>query len=124
MSVPVDLAALAAEIARFGEVAFLVTTAPGTRPHVVSVRVASTDGVLTMSAGRTSRANAAGAPEVALCWPGAPDGEYCLLVDGRAVVDDVAETVRVTPTAAILHRLAGASTDLPYCAPVDGAPES
>jgi hypothetical protein len=122
MSVPVDLGALHAELVRFGDVAFLVTAAPGTRPHVVSVRVVWTDGVLTMAAGRTSRANAAVAPEVALCWPGAPGGPYCLLVDGTAVVDDATETVTVSPTGAILHRLAGASTDLPYCAPVDGAP--
>lgn len=120
MSVPVDLHALDAEIARYGDVAFLVTAAAGSRPHVVSVRVHFAGGVLTMAAGRTSRANVAVAPEVALCWSGEPGGEYCLLVDGRAVADDAAETVTVTPTGAILHRLAGASGDLPYCVPVDG----
>lgn len=117
MSVPVDLVALGAEIARYGDVAFLVTAAPGARPHLVSVRVAFADGALTMTAGRTSRANVGVAPEVALCWPGEPGGEYCLLVDGTASADDAAETVMVTPTRAILHRLAGASADLPYCAP-------
>lgn len=121
MSVPVDIAALHAELARFGDVAFLVTARPGARPHIVSVRVALADGVLTMSAGRSSRANAATAPEVALCWPGPVDDGYCLLVDGTAVADDTAETVTITPTGAILHRLADASTDLPYCAALDGA---
>jgi hypothetical protein len=118
MSVPVDLAALDAEIARFGDVAFLITAAAGSRPHVVSVRIVSGAGALTMSAGRTSRANVATVPEVALCWPGDGSG-YCLLVDGIAAADDDAETVTVTPTHAILHRLAGAPTDLPYCAPVE-----
>ena len=122
MSVAVDLAALDAEIARFGAVAFLVTAAPGRRPHVVSVRVTSAGGVLTMPAGRTSRANVGAASEIALCWPGDAVGEYCLLVDGTAVADDDAETVTVTPTGAILHRLAGASPDLPACAPVTADP--
>jgi len=121
MSVPVDLAALDAHLVRYGEVAFLVTAVPSARPHVVSVRVTLADGVLTMGAGRTSRANVAVAPEVALCWPGEPDGEYCLLVDGTAVADATAETVTVTPTGAILHRLADAPSDLPYCAPLDGS---
>lgn len=121
MSVPVDVAALAEEVARFGDVAFLVTAAPGARPHVVSVRVALVDGRLHLTAGRTSRANVAVAPEVALCWPGGPGADYCLLVDGTAVADDTAETVTVTPTGAILHRLAGADATLPSCAPLDAA---
>ncbi|MBM3660765.1 MAG: pyridoxamine 5'-phosphate oxidase family protein [Actinobacteria bacterium] len=122
MSVPVDITALDAELARFGDVAFLITARAGARPHVVSVRVALAAGVLAMSAGRTSRANVGAGPEVALCWPGAPGAEYCLLVDGTAVADDAAETVTVTPTGAILHRLADASADLPSCVPLD-APE-
>jgi hypothetical protein len=120
MSVPVDLDQLGAEIAGRGDVAFLVTTASGSRPHVVSVRVRLDDGRLAMSAGRTSRRNARTSPDVTMLWPGADD--YCLLVDGTAVVDEEAETVTVMPTGAILHRLADASADLPYCAPVDGAP--
>jgi hypothetical protein len=121
VSVRVDLAALAAELDRFGPVAFLVTARPDVRPHVVSVRVTWADDALTMSAGRTSRANVATAPDVALCWPGPVDDGYCLLVDGTAVADDAAETVTVTPTGAILHRLADASADLPYCAPLEPA---
>lgn len=121
MSVPVELAALEAEIARFGDAAFLVTAASAGRPHVVSVRVALAAGRLTMSAGRTSRANVEAAPAVTLLWPGAPDGDYCLLVDGAGAVVPDAEAIAVDPTRAILHRLAGAPADLPYCAPVDGA---
>ena len=78
------------------------------------------EGILTMAAGRTSRRNVAAAPEVALCWPGDGTG-YCLLVDGTAVTDDIAETVTVTPTHAILHRLAGAPAELPACVPVERA---
>lgn len=119
MSVQVDLDALDAQVARYGDVAFLVTASAGARPHIVSVRVTFDDDVLTMSAGRTSRANVGSAPDVALCWPGEPDGDYCLLVDGTGSADDAAETVTVVPTGAILHRLAGTSADVPYCAPVD-----
>jgi len=119
MSVPVDLTALGAQLARYGDVGFLVTAGSGTSPHVVSVRWVFVDGRLTASAGRTSRANVATNARVALCWPGEPGGEHCLLVDGDAVVDDAAGTVTVTPTGAILHRLAGAADDVPYCAPID-----
>jgi hypothetical protein len=119
VSVPVDLAALEAEIARFGAVAFLVSAGTEGRPHVVSARVTVAGGVLTMSAGRTSRRNLAASPSATLLWPGEPGGEYCLLVDGAARVDDAAEVVTVEPTGAILHRLAGASADLPYWAPVE-----
>jgi hypothetical protein len=122
VSVPVDLAALEAEIGRFGAVAFLVTAGVG-RPHVVSVRVALAGAALTMAAGRTSRRNLAASPSATLLWPGAPGAEYCLLVDGTARVDDDAEVVTVEPTGAILHRLADASADLPSCVPVDGAPD-
>jgi len=117
----VDLAALEVEIARHGEVAFLVTASSGARPHVVSVRVAVVDGALTMAAGRTSRRNVAEGSTVTLLWPASPAGEYCLLVDGTATVDEQAERIDVQPTGAILHRLAGAPADLPYCAPVDDA---
>jgi hypothetical protein len=115
----VDLAALEAEIARHGEAAFLVTASSGARPHVVSVRVAVVDGMLTMGAGRTSRRNAAEVSSVTLLWSDSPAGEYCLLVDGTATVEEQAERIAVQPTGAILHRLAGAPADLPYCAPVD-----
>ena len=121
MSVAVELSALEAEIARRGGVAFLVTTAPGAPPHVVSVRVAVAAGGLTMGAGRTSRRNVVEVPAVTLLWATSADDEYCLLVDGTAVVVADAEAIEVRPTRAILHRLAGAPGDLPYCAPVDGA---
>jgi len=117
----VEPEALEAEIARHGEVAFLVTASSGARPHVVSVRVAVVDGALTMAAGRTSRRNVAEGSTVTLLWPASPAGEYCLLVDGTATVDEQAERIDVQPTGAILHRLAGAPADLPYCAPVDDA---
>ncbi len=121
VSVPVELSALEAEIARHGDVAFLVTTSAGGRPHVVSVQVAVGDGVLTMGAGRSSRRNAAEVSAVTLLWADTPEGEYCLLVDGDATVIDDAERIDVQPTSAILHRLAGARADIPYCAPVGDA---
>lgn len=118
MSVPVDVDALASEVARAGPTAFLVTTGDGNRPHVVSVRVEVRAGALVTRAGRTSRRNAAGHPAVTLLWPGGPSDEYCLLVDGIATAGEVEGELTVRPTGAIRHRLASASPDRPTCIPV------
>jgi uncharacterized glyoxalase superfamily protein PhnB len=120
MSVPVDLAALATEIERFGPCALLVTTSPERQAHVTSVLVRSEDGALVMGAGRRSRANAAANPSVTVVWPVGSDPAYCLLVDGEAA-QCADETLAVTPTAAVLHRRADASAELPSCVRLDGS---
>jgi uncharacterized glyoxalase superfamily protein PhnB len=123
MSVPVDMATLANEVARFGSCALLVTTSPEQHAHVTSVLVRFEDGALVMGAGRRSRANAGANPAVTVVWPAGPDPAYCLLVDGtaREAADNAEETLAVTPTAAVLHRRADASEDLPSCVRLDAS---
>ena len=118
MSVAVDLAGLTERIAEFGPAAFLVSVGDD-GPHVVSVRVATGETALLMTAGRSTRANVAARPAVTLLWPALPGGAYSLLVDGTARVlpgDD--GTVAVEPASGVLHRVADAAGSGPTCLPV------
>ncbi len=115
MSVPVELAELAARIDEFGPQAFLVTVNADAAPHVVSVTVAWRDDQLVVGAGNRTSANVADHPTVALLWPSG-DGDYSLIVDGAATVDD--GELEIRPTAAVLHRVAGADPSLPGCVAV------
>jgi hypothetical protein len=117
MSVPVALDELKQRVDELGTNPFLVTTGEDRRAHVLSVRARFDGSRFLMSAGRTSRANGAGAT-VTLLWPGT-GGPYGLIVDGTCEVDDDAETVTVTPTRAVLHRLADASEELPSCVRIE-----
>ena len=116
MSVPVAMDELARRIEEYGVHPFLVTTSAEGRAHVVSTTVAFGDGQLSASAGQTSRANAAATEVVTVLWPGV-GGPYGLIVDGTARVD--AETVSVTPTRAVLHRLADADDTRPSCVRIE-----
>lgn len=118
MSVSVDVAELQAKSAEFGPVAYLVTVGDGGSPHLVSVTPEwSDDGAaLRISAGKTTCANAASG-SVTLLWAGRPGGDYCLIVDGAASVEDGAVVV-VEPQRAVLHRLASADSALPSCVKV------
>jgi hypothetical protein len=120
VSVPVDLAALRAQIARYGPNAFLVTTsAAGGPPHLSSVLVDSeaAGDELTMGCGRTTKANVEARPDVSLLWPPGPDPGYCLIVDAVAQ-GEPGSTLTVRPTAAVLHRVAGAPAGIPRCLPL------
>jgi len=114
VSAPVALQELASRVEEFGPHAFLVTTSSDRRPHIVSVTVQFDGARFSLPAGRTSRANVAESAALTLLWPAA-DGPYGLIVDGAGDVDGDAETVSVTPTRAVLHRLADAPEDLPSC---------
>ena len=103
MSVPVALESLRAEVERSGGVAFLLTVSEGTSPHAVSADVAWDDDVLVVASGRTTSRNVEAAPAVTVLWPRSGE-DYSLIVDGSAVVDRDAGTVRITPSRAILHR--------------------
>ena len=91
------------QIARFGPTAFLLTVGDDGRPHPASLTVTTRLGELRTTAGRRSRSNAQARPDVTLLWAGPVDG-FALLVDGRATLED--EGVVVSPTSAILHKLA------------------
>lgn len=102
MSVPVELAALRAELEKEGAAAYLVSVGEGGGPHVVSVLVSWVGDRLAVGAGRRTGRNVVDRPAVTLLWPAAEDGGLSLLVDGTGEV--AGEQVLVTPTFAIRHR--------------------
>ena len=120
MSVTVSLEQLHARAAEFGERAYLTTVGADGRAHVVSVRATVDGGRVLLGAGRTSSANMGIHPAVTLLWA-APAGEpYCLIVDGTGTVLAGEEgEAEVRPTRAVLHRVVGASPDLPSCIPLE-----
>jgi len=59
-------------------------------------------------------------PAVTLLWPAPGDEPYSLIVDGDGtVVDGVEGETLIRPTRAVLHRVVGASPDLPSCIPLE-----
>jgi hypothetical protein len=119
MSVAVALDALEAQVDEFGRHPYLITVNAAGRAHVVSVRARLDSGTVFASAGRTSRENVDSNPTVTVLWPAAPGDPYSLIVDGEGTVDSDAEEIAVTPTRAVLHRVADASADLPSCVPLE-----
>ena len=117
MSVPVDLEALESTAIALGAETLLVTVSDAATPHVVSTLVRWRDGTIETGAGRRTAANVDAHPAVTLLWPPAHDGAYRLIVDGDASV--TGETVTITPTFAVLHRIAGADGEGPTCLPVE-----
>ena len=115
-----ELEAIRQQIAEFGDRAYLVTVTDDQRPHVVSAVVRLGGDHLVVGAGRRTRANLAARPMVTLLWPPVTDdGEYSLLVDGTVDLPIAEECdVAITPTSAVLHRVAGAAGDGPNCLPV------
>jgi hypothetical protein len=109
MTLPVPIDKLREEMGRFGP-AFLLTVTDDARPHAVAVAPEWDGDRLRVSAGRTSRRNAGDRPDVTLLWPAAGVGEFSLIVDATATVDDAAETVSLAPTRAVLHRPAPGGT--------------
>jgi hypothetical protein len=124
MSVPVDLAALASTVERYGAVAFVVTVSDDGRPHTVSTRVRLDGAHLVADVGRTSAGNAIARPEITVLWPAtAADPGDSLIVDGTAEVHADASqvpgaTLRVRPTRAVQHRQGDADPSAPSCVPV------
>jgi hypothetical protein len=126
MTEKVDLAGLPDRIDEYGPAAYLVTVGEGGAAHVVSVTVGRAGTTLRLAAGCTSRRNAATNPTVTLLWPAGPDGQYSLLVDGRAAAPPEGDgggpdsPLEIEPTSAILHRVAGGHG--PTCLPVTPTP--
>lgn len=106
MSIRVEVADIPETAAGFGLSAFLLTTGDDLRPNVLHVPVAFEDGLLTVPAGRSARANATARPLVGLVWPPREDG-YTLIVDGE-LAGVGAEGITIKPTNAVLHRPAAA----------------
>jgi hypothetical protein len=101
MSIPVDVADLAAALEDFGS-GYLLTTA-GDSVKVVTVDPAVQGGVMTIAGpGGGTLANLGANPVVTLVFPPREAKGFTLLVDGTGEV--VGEDLRVTPTGAVLHR--------------------
>jgi hypothetical protein len=100
------------QTSKFGEAAFVITVTPDGKPHATSVTVGWEGDLLTFGAGRTTLANAAERPDVALFWPPVEPGGYSLIVDGWASrrPGPGGEGLAVQPSKAVLHRAAPGSS--------------
>ena len=94
--------------------AFLITVGAEGNSHVVSVLVRLEDAELHTEAGRTSTANLSSNPQATLLWAPGGDDPYSLIVDGTADLGP-GDQITVRPERAVLHRVAGTSTDTPTC---------
>src|SRR5690606_29919679 len=93
-------------VARYSFAYLLTTNAKGA-PHAVAVTAVLQDGGLGVNGiGSRTRENALARPAVSLVWPPRSIADYSLIVDGQAAV--TGESVRITPTRAVLHRPADA----------------
>jgi len=102
MSIPVDVADLAAALADFGA-GYLLTAGADGRVKAVTVEPEVADGVLLVTGpGRGSSANIAANPVVTLLFPPTEPRGFTLLVDGTAELEG--DDARVTPASAVLHR--------------------
>jgi hypothetical protein len=119
VSIPVALAELHRRIDEFGAQAFVVTVNGDGSAHVVSVVVDRADDQLVAGAGRRTATNVDRTGAVTVLWPPAGGGEYSLIVDGTATVVSGDEArLAISPTGAVLHKMAGATGDGPGCVPV------
>jgi hypothetical protein len=124
MSVPVSLQALHDRIREFGggARAYLVTMGES-GPHVVSVEVRTDGELLMVDAGRRTTANVEANPTVTLLWPPVGGGDYSLIVDGTGeLLGEDPPALSIHLSAAVLHRVAGATGDGPTCVRVLPAP--
>jgi hypothetical protein len=102
MSIPVKLPSFANVITRY-RLAYLMTTSAKGAPHAAPVAAVLQGGDLVVNGiGRRTRENALARPAVGLIWPPQSEADYSLIVDGQAVV--TGESLRITPTRAVLHR--------------------
>lgn len=108
MSIPVELQSLANVITRY-RFAYLMTSSDKGAPHVVQAAVLLQGSDLVVNGiGRRTRENALARPAVGLVWPPQSEADYSLIVDGRAA--EFGESLRITPTRAVLHRPSPPST--------------
>lgn len=103
MSIPVELSGLAEVMARYRFAYLLTSSVNGAAPHAVAVVPTLEGGALVVSGlGRRTRENLLAQPAVGLVWPPLSEADYSLIVDGQAAMEG--ETLRVTPSRAVLHR--------------------
>ncbi|BBY63284.1 pyridoxamine 5'-phosphate oxidase family protein [Mycolicibacterium helvum] len=102
MSIKVDLDQLAGTLGDY-LLGYLITVSDDHRAHTVAVDARLNDGVLDLGAvGNSTRRNTLAHPDVTVLWPPREPGGYTLIVDGRG--EFVADSLRVIPQRAVLHR--------------------
>ncbi len=118
MSIKVEVTELAAELERYGNAPFVMTSSGEGRPHIIQLLVRLDDGKILARPGRSCSRNIAVQPELSLLWPAFAEGEYSLIVDGVAELvgggsvevsdaqsgDSDRIQMIITPTSGILHR--------------------
>lgn len=108
MSIPVDLAEVGKAAAEY-DFAYLVTISDDASAHVVAVRAAVGDSVMSVSnLGSHSLANATARPQVTLVWPPRSVEQYSLISDGRATPGSAPGSITIVPSRAVKHRPAPA----------------
>ncbi|HEX3874527.1 MAG TPA: hypothetical protein VHW26_10315 [Solirubrobacteraceae bacterium] len=106
MSVAVPLIELHDQVLRFGFHPYIVTVSGDFTPRVTSVRVSWEGTCLVAPAGRRTAAAIGANDTVALLWPSPAPGEYALIVDGVAEIQETAPDglrVSIQPAKAVLH---------------------
>ncbi len=83
--------------------AYIVTVSEEGGPHAVWVPVCWERDGLVAEVGAQTAANAAARPQVSLLYPVRDAGDYSLIVDGAASVEET-RLVRIRPTKVVLHR--------------------
>jgi len=106
VSISVSVDRIRDELPRFGAnpTVFLLSVTGRQTPHAVSVSPEWDGDQLVMRVGQGTASNAGERSSVTLLWPPAETGEFSLIVDGTASVDN--DLVTVTPESAVLHRAA------------------
>lgn len=102
MSIAVPLEELAERVSERGP-GYLLTTAAGSRPHVMHLQFTIDGAELRTTIGRSARRNIGDQAAVTLLWPPDEDGGYSLIVDATAEVEGEAGVV-ITASTAVLHR--------------------
>ena len=102
MSLPVAVDDLRASIAERGPGAYVLTVTDEGRPHAVHAITTWEGDCLVVEVGRRTAANVRARPQISLLFPLRRDGDYSLIVDGRASVTsgDKGGRLLVRPTTA------------------------
>ena len=110
MSIPVPIDEIPAQLAKYGDTPFLLTTRNDGRPHPSSVRISWHKGEATVTAGRGAISNIESHPDVVLLFPPLDGVSHSLLIDGVARGVEIAGIPHmiVRATTSVLHRHASA----------------
>jgi hypothetical protein len=117
MSIPIPIEKLRAATSERPGNAYLLTVTDDARPHAVHAPVCWDGDLLAVDVGKRSAANATSRPAVSLLYPVRAEGDYSLIVDGTAKLDqrENGQRLLISPTKAVLHRAAPAPDPASAC---------